>query len=73
MSQIIRTTITIPEQLLYEAKIYAINKKTNLSQLIRSLLSQKLLTSSKPKSLQKLAGTLNLENKEPPTRQQLYS
>ncbi len=73
MSQIVRTTITLPEQLLYEAKIYAIGQKTNLSQLVRSLLSQKLLSPPKPKSLLKLSGTLNLKDKEPPTREQLYS
>ncbi|MBU1071221.1 hypothetical protein KKG65_02285 [Patescibacteria group bacterium] len=73
MSQTIRTTITIPEQLLYEAKIYTASQRTNLSQLVRTLLSQKLLSPSMPSSLLKISGTLKLKDKEPPTREQLYS
>ncbi|MDZ7587343.1 MAG: DUF6364 family protein [Patescibacteria group bacterium] len=74
MTYLIRTTITLPEPLLEQAKYYAVINKTNLSQLIRESLTTKIRAkiNNKPKSLLTLAGSLNLGGKEPPTRNELY-
>lgn len=74
MTYLMRTTITLPEPLLEQAKYYALANKTTLSQLIREGLTTKIKAkiNNKPKSLLTLAGSLNLGGKEPPSRNELY-
>jgi hypothetical protein len=74
MTYLMRTTITLPEPLLEQAKYYAVINKTNLSQLIRQGLAATLGIGIKTKklSLLDLAGTLDLGGKEPPKRDVLY-
>ncbi len=74
MTYLMRTTVTLPEPLLEQAKYYAFANKTTLSQLIRESLTTKIKAkiNNKPKSLLALAGSLNLNGKEPPARNELY-
>lgn len=74
MTYLMRTTVTLPEPLLEQAKYYALANKTTLSQLIREGLTTKIKAkiNNKPKSLLTLAGSLNLGGKEPPSRNELY-
>lgn len=74
MTYLMRTTVTLPEPLLEQAKYYAVINKTNLSQLIRQGLMATLGLGIKIKtaSLLDLAGSLNLGGKEPPKRDSLY-
>lgn len=71
---LIRTTVTLPEALIKEAKYYAVTYKTNLSQLIRESLAERIKSRLKTKSssLSSLAGTLDLKGKQPPIRSNLY-
>lgn len=47
MQKLIRTTITLPEDLLQEAKIQAVKEKTTLSGLIRQKLTKINIPSKK--------------------------
>ena len=74
MSEQQRTTIVLPQDLLYQAKIYALGNKTNVSWLIRDCLSERIKAkrSGKTKSILELAGSLNLKGKKPPARSEIY-
>lgn len=75
MHKITRTTITIDENLLTQAKLHAIKNKTSVSKLIQNSLQQHIRTSDKQSpnpSVLQLAGRLNLKGKTPPTRKQIY-
>ena len=69
-----RTTVTLPDYLIEEAKYYAVSHKTNLSQLVRESLADRiqLNSSSSRNSILKLAGSLNLGGTQPPSRSELY-
>ncbi len=72
---LIRTTVTLPEILIEEAKYYALTQKTSLSQLVRESLAEKIKSSlvKKPKSILGVAGSLDLKGKKPPKRSELYA
>jgi len=74
MSEQIRTTIVLPEDLLNQVKLYALSNKTNVSHLIRNCLEEKISGRrvKKTKSILSLAGRLNLKGKEPPKRSRIY-
>ncbi|MEK7622980.1 MAG: DUF6364 family protein [Patescibacteria group bacterium] len=74
MTYLMRTTITLPESLLEQAKYYAVANKTTVSRLIKEGLAIKIKAkiNNKPKSILTLAGSINLGGKEPPTRNELY-
>ncbi len=74
MTYLMRTTITLPDSLLEQAKYYAIANKTTVSQLIQEGLATKIKAKikNKPKSILTLAGSLDLGSKEPPTRNEIY-
>ncbi|MBU1085724.1 MAG: DUF6364 family protein [Candidatus Beckwithbacteria bacterium] len=69
-----RTTVTLPDYLVEEAKYYAISQKTSLSQLMREGLTKRIKSSStdESSSILKLAGSLNLSGVQPPSRSELY-
>lgn len=71
---LIRTTVTLPEILIDEAKHYALAQKTSLSQLMREGLAERIKSNLKTnqKSLLSVAGSLNLKGKRPLTRSELY-
>ena len=77
MSGLIRTTITLSEQLFQQARYYAVSQKITVSQLMREGLKiriqkkQPIVDSSK-KSFLELAGSLDLKGKAPPIRSELY-
>jgi len=82
MSNLIKTTITLPEEILQIAKIKAVQEKTTLSNLIREGLKTRLTidfpskkTSSRHKKLDPLRhlGVFKLGIKEPyKKREDLY-
>ena len=74
MSEQQRTTIVLPQDLLYQAKIYALGNKTNVSRLIRDCLNEKIRGRQfkKTKSILELAGSLNLKGKKPLARSKIY-
>jgi len=74
MSNLVRTTITIPESLLMQMRYWAIENKTNVSQLLRESVREKIGQNSKVKnkSILGLAGSLSLGGKNPPKRNKLY-
>ena len=66
MTYLMRTTITLPESLLEQAKYYAVANKTTVSRLIKEGLAIKIKAkiNNKPKSILTLAGSINLGGKE---------
>ncbi len=74
MSNFQRTTIVLHQDLLEEAKLYALSNKTTVSQLLRECLIDKIRGRrlKKKKSILELAGRLNLGGKEPPKRNKIY-
>jgi len=74
MQSRVRTTITLPEGLLEEAKIYSVKKKTNLSNLIAQALAKEVrLPASKGQKLHMKLGKYSLGVKNHLRREDIYA
>ena len=62
MSNLVKTTITLPEDILHKAKLAAVKEKTTVSQLIREALDNRLnpINKRKVKDPMKLLGRYSL-------------
>ncbi len=73
MSNLVRTTINIPQDLLLELKYYALSQNTSVSRLIQETVTEKMGKKKTKDSLLHLAGKLDLKDKTPPQRSKLYT
>jgi len=72
MKNIIRTTITLPEDVLEKAKLVAVLEKTTLSGLLRKML-EKQITPVKKSKLHMQLGKYSLSSKGSLRRKDLYA
>ncbi|MCL4390111.1 hypothetical protein M1345_01830 [Patescibacteria group bacterium] len=69
MNALVRTTITMPQDLYETLRLEAFQQRTSFSGIV-----QKKLGGTRPKAskLMDLAGKYNLGGKNPPSREELY-
>lgn len=62
MADMLKTTITIPEDILYKAKLMAVRERTSLSKIMREALEEKVERKwgKKVKDPMRLAGVFKL-------------
>lgn len=71
MSNLIRTSINLPQNLYQDMRLYAASQNISLSQLIRDSVTQKLGKKNNQDILN-LAGSLSLGGQKTPSRQKIY-